>query len=71
MPMRSVAALVLLAVAAPALLPAPAVAEDGLVTIERFVAHTSTVPANEGASRRRDKFVGVLHRMPPFMNCRL
>ena len=48
MPIRSAAALALLAVAAPALLPAPAGAEERLVTIERFVPHTSTVPANEG-----------------------
>ncbi len=46
---RSTVALALIAaVAAPALLPTPAAAEERLVTIERFVPHTSTVPANEG-----------------------
>ena len=38
----------LVAVVVPVLLPAPADAEERLVTLERFVPHTSTVPANKG-----------------------
>ena len=48
MPVRSAAALVLLAVAVSALPPAPAGAGERLVTLERFVPHTSTVPATAG-----------------------
>ena len=45
---RSAALALIAAIAVPALLPPPAAAEERLVTIERFVPHTSTVPANEG-----------------------
>ena len=49
MSIRAASAMALLvALVVPALLPAPAGAEERLVTLERFVPHTSTVPANEG-----------------------